>query len=151
MKLFKTTCVTILLYGCESWVISQDMESKINAFATSCYRIMLNMKRTDHVPNTSIYDMTRTEPLINCVKTRQLRFLGHILRLPDKGPARRYALYAPTHGKRKAGRPRTMYLAYIPKLLADNEGMLQEQQIATLARDGHAWRKLVVACSATEG
>ena len=23
VKLFKTTCVTILLYGCESWVISQ--------------------------------------------------------------------------------------------------------------------------------
>ena len=36
VKLFNTTCVTILLYGCESWVISQDMENKINAFATSC-------------------------------------------------------------------------------------------------------------------
>ena len=42
-KLFNTTCVTILLYGCESWVISQDMENKINAFATSCYRVMLNI------------------------------------------------------------------------------------------------------------
>ena len=43
VKLFNTTCVTILLYGCESWVISQDMENKINAFATSCYRVMLNI------------------------------------------------------------------------------------------------------------
>ena len=25
IKLFHTTCVTILLYGCESWVLSQDM------------------------------------------------------------------------------------------------------------------------------
>ena len=54
VKLFNTTCVTILLYGCESWVISHDMESKMNAFATSCYRIMLNIKRKDHVPNTMI-------------------------------------------------------------------------------------------------
>ena len=30
IKLFHTTCVTILLYGCESWVLSQDMECKIN-------------------------------------------------------------------------------------------------------------------------
>ena len=30
VKLFNTTCVTILLYGCESWVISQDMENKTN-------------------------------------------------------------------------------------------------------------------------
>ena len=47
VKLFNTTCVTILLYGCESWVISQDMENKINAFASSCYRVMLNIKRID--------------------------------------------------------------------------------------------------------
>ena len=40
VKLFNTTCVTILLYGCESWVISQDMENKINAFATSWYRVI---------------------------------------------------------------------------------------------------------------
>ena len=48
-QLVYTTCVTILLYGYESWVISQDMESKINAFATSCYRIMLDIKRKDCV------------------------------------------------------------------------------------------------------
>ena len=32
VNLFYTTCVTILLYGCESWVLSQDMESKINSY-----------------------------------------------------------------------------------------------------------------------
>ena len=63
VRLFNTTCVTILLYGCESWVISQEMESRINAFATSCYRIMLSIRRTDHVPNTTIYAMTMTTPL----------------------------------------------------------------------------------------
>ena len=92
-----------------------------------------------------------TEPLIKCVRTRQLRFLGHILRLPEKEPARKFALYTPPHGKRKPGRPRTLYLTYIQRLLGDNESMLQEHQIATLAKDRRAWRKLVVACSAAEG
>lgn len=151
VKLFNTTCVTVLLYGCESWVISQDMESKINAFATSCYRIMLNIKRIDHVPNTSIYAMTSTVPLIHNVRARQLRFLGHILRLPEEEPARRYALYIPTHGKRRPGRPRTLYLTYIQRVLGDNEGMFQAEQIAALAEDRRAWRNLVVACSAAEG
>ena len=49
VRLFNTTCLTVLLYGCESWVITRHMENSINAFATSCYRIMLNIKRTDHV------------------------------------------------------------------------------------------------------
>ena len=72
VKLFNTTCVTILLYGCESWVISQDMENKINAFATSYYRVMLNIKRIDHVLNTTVYSMTNTVPLIHLVRHRQL-------------------------------------------------------------------------------
>ena len=79
VKLFNTTCVTILLYGCESWAISQDMENKISAFATSCYRVMLNIKRIDHVLNTTVYSMTNTVPLIHLVRHRQLKFLGHIL------------------------------------------------------------------------
>ena len=98
VKLLNTTCVTTLLYGCESWVISQDMENKINAFATSCYRVMLNIKRIDHVLNT-IYSMTNTVPLIHLVRHRQLKFLDHILRMSKEEPARRYALYIPTIGK----------------------------------------------------
>ena len=74
VELFDTTCVTILL-------ISQDMENKINAFATSCYRVMLNIKRIDHVLNTTVYSMTNTVPLIHLVRHHQLKFLGHIIRM----------------------------------------------------------------------
>ena len=114
VKLSYTTCVTILLYGCESWGISHDMESKINAFAISCYRIMLNIKRKDHVPNTMIYhSMTNSEPLIHHVRNRQFRFLGHTLCIPEEEPTSRYVLYIPPHGNRRPGHPRTTYLAYI--------------------------------------
>ena len=151
VKLFNTTCVTILLCGCESWVISQDIENKINAFATSCYRVMLNIKRIDHVLNTTVYSMTNTVPLIHLVRHRQLKFLGHILRMSKEEPARRYALYIPTIGKRRHGRPRTSYLNYVQRLLGDNEGAMQEQQIAAFADDRCALRNLVVACSAADG
>ena len=83
IQLFNTTCITVFLYGCESWVISRDMENKINSFATSCYRVMLNIKRNDHIPNATIYTMTNTKPLLQRVRSQQLKFLGHILCLPD--------------------------------------------------------------------
>ena len=151
VKLFNTTCVTILLYGCESWVISQDMENKINAFATSCYRVMLNIKHIDHVLNTTVYSMTNTVPLIHLVRHRQLKFLGHILRMSKEEPARRYALYIPIIGKRRPGRPHASYLNYVQRLFGYNEGAMQEQQIATFADDRHAWKNLVVVCSAADG
>ena len=151
IKLFHTTCVTILLYGCESWVLSQDMECKINAFATSSYRVMLNIKRRDYVSNTIIYSMTDTQPLVHCVRKRQLSFLGHVLRLPEEEPVRRYALYIPPHGKRRPGRRRTSYQSYIKRLLGYDEDDMLAEQIATLAQDRCAWRNLVIACSAAEG
>ena len=35
------------------------MESKINSFATSFYRILLGIKRLDQVSNDCIYEMTK--------------------------------------------------------------------------------------------
>ena len=57
----------------------------------------------------------------------------------------------PTIGKRRPGRPRTSYLNYVQRLLGDNEGTMQEQQIAAFADDRCAWRNLVVTCSAADG
>ncbi len=150
IKLFRTTCVTVLLYGCESWVMSKNMENKINAFATSCYRIMLNIKRTDHVSNANIYAITNTEPLVNSVRSRQLRFLGHILRLHEEELRKRYAFYTPPHGKRRPGRQRTSYLSYIQKLLGDTDNWLNLDAITALAMDRSVWRSFVVACFAAE-
>ena len=150
IKLFNTTCVTVLLYGCESWVLSKAMESEINAFGTSCYRIMLNIKRIDRVSNAKIYDLTQTAPLVENVRTRQLRFLGHVLRMPDDEPCKEYALYIPPHGKRKPGRQRTLFLRYIQHLLGDTDNMIGPGKLSELAQDRCGWRKLVVACSAAD-
>ena len=146
VRLFNTTCLTVLLYGCESWVITRHMENSINAFATSCYRIMLNIKRTDHVLNTTVYSMVKCTPLIHRVHLRQLTFLGHILRMPNDEPAKLYALYQPTHGRRRPGRQRMSYLTYTQSLL----GLLEPRQIEDLAQDRVSWRKLVAACCAVD-
>ena len=63
-----TTCVTILFCGCTSWVLSQDIESKINSFATFCYRIM-NVKREDRVSNHHIYHDQRRASYPLCKKS----------------------------------------------------------------------------------
>ena len=54
---------------------------------------MFNIKRIDRVSNSRIYDLTQTAPLVENVRTRQLRFLGHVLRMPDGEPCKEYALY----------------------------------------------------------
>ncbi|KAI8486562.1 hypothetical protein Bbelb_357970 [Branchiostoma belcheri] len=103
---------------------------------------MLNIKRTDHVSNNQIYKTTNTQPLITRVRQRQLRFIGHALRMPVEEPLRTYALYVPPHGRRRPGRQRANYLTYIQNLLGDTEGDLIPDRIAALAADRLTWNGL---------
>ena len=79
------------------------MASKINTFQTRCLRIMLGIKRLDRVSNQQIYETTSSSPLMTTVTLRQLKFLGHILRMDKNELIYIYALYLPPHGKRPPG------------------------------------------------
>ena len=60
IDIFKTTCLSVLLYGSETWVISKEMELKLNAFQTRCLGIILGIKRLDRVYNKQVYHTTPT-------------------------------------------------------------------------------------------
>ncbi len=49
----------MLLYGCESWIINDQLMNKVNSLATSCYRVLLGVGRLDKTPNNEI--LSRTE------------------------------------------------------------------------------------------
>ena len=50
--LFKAACVSILLYDCETWILTEAFTEKLKIIARTCYRIMLGIKEPrDHVTN----------------------------------------------------------------------------------------------------
>ena len=53
------------------------------SFVTSCYRVMLNIKSNNHIPNATIYTMTNPKSPLERVNSQHLKFHGYILRLPD--------------------------------------------------------------------
>ena len=74
LRYLKTTCVTVLLCSCQSGRLLKAMESGINAFVTSCYRIVLNIKIIDRVSNATVYGLTQAAQLVENVRTHYLRF-----------------------------------------------------------------------------
>ena len=62
-RLFKSACLSILLYGCETWIITPEQKRELDSFVTSCYRIMLNIKRQEHVTNNELYARIKERPL----------------------------------------------------------------------------------------
>ncbi|KAL0159315.1 hypothetical protein M9458_043040, partial [Cirrhinus mrigala] len=79
-NIFQAACLSILLYGCESWILTEKLKQCLNSFATNCYRVMLNIKRLDRVSNVEIYQKIGIDPLDLQIQRRQLRYVGHCLR-----------------------------------------------------------------------
>ena len=63
MDIFKSSVLSILLYASETWVINLAQIQRINAFQTSCLRIILDVKRDDRVTNDEVYSRTDMYPL----------------------------------------------------------------------------------------
>ena len=139
---------TIFSHGCECWIIKLN-ESSINLFATSCYRIILGVKRLDKVTNVEIYQRSAQIPLMSTIRARQLRWISHLLRRDKSEPAREFALYEPhtNLGKAKRGKPAITYKHQIASMLTSRPELLATSEIGTMASDRNKWRKLVVECS----
>ena len=84
IRLFEASCLSVLLYGCETWIVNQEIQKTLDAFATNCYRIMLKIKRIDHITNDQIYRRVKQHPISTKIKKRQLNWFGHMLRREQK-------------------------------------------------------------------
>ena len=70
-----------LLYGCESWTISKEMQKRLEATEMWFFRRMLRIPWTARMTNTQVLRMAGTSrKLMTTVRQRQLRYLGHVLR-----------------------------------------------------------------------
>lgn len=58
-RMLKTLVWSILLYGCETWCISEKDLKKLEAFEMWCYRRMLRISWQDHITNEEV--LTRME------------------------------------------------------------------------------------------
>ena len=92
---------------------------KLNDFATTCYRIILSIKRKLALRNV------KQDQLIWLIQQQQLHFFrGHILRQPEDELVKKYTLFHARHGKRKIGRPKLMFYQYTTYCNCDQRGPL---------------------------
>ena len=138
LRLFDSLILSILLYGAEAWSLTQRMKKQLNAFGTSCYRVMLGIRRIDRVSNAHVLQKTKRSNISDKLLQQQLRTLGHWLRRPDGENIKRYALYTTNQGRGRRGRPPHTYVKNILSLLN-----MDEAEIRTLAANRDEWRTLV--------
>ena len=85
VKLYKSLVLSVVLYGCESWTLTADMERRLQAFEYKCYRRILRISYRQHKTNLYVRNKIEMyagvqEPLLSLVKRRKLAWFGHVCR-----------------------------------------------------------------------
>ena len=103
-RIFKCYVWSSLMFGCESWNISQAMQERLEAAEIWFFKRMPNISWRDRMTNEAILRKANTRrTLMTIITTRQLSFLGHVNR---KETIEYLAMTAKIEGKRARGRQR---------------------------------------------
>ena len=115
LSVFKAVFVPILTYGHESWVMTEWMRSQVQASEMRFLRRIEGVTLFKKVRSSEIRKSLNIEQLLLRIKRSQLRWFGHVSRMPqEKLP--KQALLAKANGRRPVGRPRTRWTDYIEDL-----------------------------------
>ena len=78
IRLMRSLVISIFLYACETWILTAELEKKIQTTEMRCFRRLLGISYRDHVTNEKVGNRIRQaigpyEDLLTTVKKRKLR------------------------------------------------------------------------------
>jgi hypothetical protein len=139
-RIYKTTILPVVLYGCETWSLTVQEEHKLRVFENRVLRIF-GPKR-DRVTggwrklhNEELHNLYSSPSIIRIITSRWMRWAGHVARMGGKRNVYRLLVGKP-EGKRPLGRPRRRWMDVL------EIGLNVVDRIG-LAQDRYRWRALV--------
>jgi hypothetical protein len=80
LRLYNTFVLPVLLYGSETWTVTQADAAKLDAVDQFCLRRLCGVHWSDHVTNAAIRKRTGQPPVSSTVAKRRLSLFGHVAR-----------------------------------------------------------------------
>lgn len=102
---------SVLLYGVESWTLTEATCKRVEAFEMWVYRRILKISWVDHITNDEVLrriGLQSTE-VLKTIKKRKLSYFGHIMR-GEKYALLQLIMQGKIKGKRGPGRRRISWL-----------------------------------------
>ena len=131
VRIFKSTVESILLNGCEFWVMNSAAVKKVDDTYTRMLRRVKNISWRDRLSNAQLY--SQIPKLSTIVKRRRLALAGHVARHNE--PAKALLFWTPEECRRK-GRPNIK----LKDVLHEDTG-LTSNELRTAMADRQIWRK----------
>ena len=115
LAIFSSVFVPIHTYSHECWVMTERVRSRIQASEMGFLRRISGVTLLDRVRSSEIRESLQVEPLLLRIERSQLRYYGHVVRMPQERIAAQI-LKAKPIGRRPRGRPRARWLDNIHSL-----------------------------------
>ncbi|BDA47039.1 probable craniofacial development protein 2 at N-terminal half [Coccomyxa sp. Obi] len=81
--LYKVIVQSTLLYGCETWAVTNEDIRKLEVFQMRCLRRILGISLLERIPNAVTRAQCDIPEVANLIRYRRLRYLGHVARMGD--------------------------------------------------------------------
>jgi hypothetical protein len=120
MTIHMTIILPVVLYGCETWSLTLNEEHRLRVFENKVLRRIFGPKRDKVIGgwrklhNEELRDLYSSPSIIRIMKSRRMRWAGHVARMGEKINAYRLLVGKP-EGKRPVRKPRRRWV--------DNIGM----------------------------
>ena len=106
---YKSVCITTLLYGSEAWVTYRCLLNTLETFHQCCLRKMFHIRWEDRRTNASVLTEANTTNIEAMITPNQLRWTGHCGRMPDSRPPLQVLISQLTRGLRTRGGQRKTF------------------------------------------
>ena len=132
---FQAAVVSILLYGCITWTLTERLEKKLDGNYKRMLWAILNKSWWQHPTRHQLYG--HLPPITKTIQVRQTRNAGHCWKSRDELISD-VLLWTPTYGRAKAGRPAR---TYIQQLCEDTR--CSPEDLPEVMNDWEKWRERV--------
>jgi len=88
IKTYKTIILPVVLYECEAWSLTLREERRLRVFENKILRQMFGPKRDENgewkrLHNEDLHSLYRSPNIFRVIKSRKLRWAGHIARMEE--------------------------------------------------------------------
>ena len=108
IKVYRTKILPVVLYGCETWSLTLLEERKLRVFENMVLRRIFGPRRDEvtgdwrRLLNEEINVLYSSPNIVRVIKSRRMRWAGHVTRMGEKRGVYRVLVRKP-EGKRPLG------------------------------------------------
>jgi hypothetical protein len=90
IRIYKSVILPAVLYGCETWSLTLKEEHRLRVFENRELRRIFGPKRNEvtggwrKLHNEELHDLYSSLSIIRIIKSRRMRWVGHVARMGDR-------------------------------------------------------------------